>query len=209
MKFRTLVAASLAAASSPLVTGAPTTTGGTNTTNLEYEYIIVGSGAGGGPLASRLAMAGHKTLLIEAGDDQNGNLNISVPGYQAVVTQDPKLRWDMFVNHYQDQERAMRDPKFSYEIGPYQYHVGPDPPDGAKPLGILYPRAGTLGGCVTHNALIWITPHASDWDNIAQITGDNSWAATNMETYLERVYEWLPTEPTGQYSSLSRCIFLI
>lgn len=37
---------------------------------LEYEYIVVGSGAGGGPLACRLARAGHKTLLIEAGDDQ-------------------------------------------------------------------------------------------------------------------------------------------
>lgn len=39
-------------------------------TALEYEYIVIGSGAGGGPLACRLAMAGHKTLLIEAGDDQ-------------------------------------------------------------------------------------------------------------------------------------------
>ncbi|KAF8850483.1 alcohol oxidase [Acephala macrosclerotiorum] len=163
---------------------------------LEYEYVIVGSGAGGGPLACRLAMAGHTTLLIEAGNDQNGNVNISVPGYQAVVTNDPKLRWDMFVNHYQDQSRAMRDPKFSYEVGPYQYHVGPNPPSGAKPLGILYPRAGTLGGCVTHNALILITPHASDWDGIASITGDNSWAATNMNQYLNKVYEWLPVEPT-------------
>lgn len=142
---------------------------------LNYEYIVVGSGAGGGPLACRLAMAGHKTLLIEAGNDQNGNVNISVPGYQAVVTQDPKIRWDIFVNHYQDQTRAQRDPKYTYETGDFEYHVGPNPPVNSTPLGILYPRAGTLGGCVTHNALIWITPHASDWDSIAQITGDNSY----------------------------------
>ena len=90
----------------------------------------------------------------------------------------------------------MRDPKFTWEVGPYDYHVGPNPPSGAQPLGILYPRAGTLGGCATHNVLIWITPHASDWDNIAQITGDNSWAATNMSQYLDKVYQWLPTEPT-------------
>ena len=163
----------------------------------EYEYIVVGSGAGGGPLACRLARAGHSTLLIEAGNDQSGNINTTVPGYQAQVTQDPKLRWDIFVNHYQDQERAMRDPKYTFETGPYQYHVGPDPPEGATPLGILYPRAGTLGGCITHNALIWITPHASDWNNIAQTTGDDSWAATNMEQYLERIYEWLPLEVTS------------
>jgi choline dehydrogenase len=121
---------------------------------------------------------------------------ISVPGYQAVVTQDPALRWDMFVNHYQDQERAKRDPKFSYEVAPYEYHVGPNPPSGAKPLGILYPRAGTLGGCIIHNALILITPHASDWDHIATITGDSSWSASNMTQYLKKVQEWLPTEPT-------------
>lgn len=171
--------------------------------NLQYEYIVIGSGAGGGPLACRLAMAGHSTLLIESGNDQNGNINITVPGYQAVVTQDPKLRWDIFVNHYQDQQRAQRDPKYTYEVAPYQYHVGPNPPSGAKPLGILYPRAGTLGGCVTHNALIWITPHASDWDGIAQLTGDNSWASTNMNQYLNKVYEWLPTEPTDPTILLS------
>ena len=194
MKMLQVIVASFFAVSTLLTTVAPTDT--TDATDLQYEYIVVGSGAGGGPLACRLAMANHSVLLIEAGNDQNGNINVSVPGYQAVVTQDPKLRWDIFVNHYQDQERAMRDPKFTYEIAPFEYHVGPDPPAGATPLGILYPRAGTLGGCITHNALIWITPHASDWNNIAQITGDDSWAATNMDQYLDKVYEWLPTEPT-------------
>ena len=77
-----------------------------------YDYIVVGSGPGGGPLACKLAMAGFKTLLIEAGDDQSSNLNITVPGFQARVTEDPKLRWDIFVNHYQDQARAQLDPKY-------------------------------------------------------------------------------------------------
>lgn len=87
---------------------------------------------------------------------QNGNINITVPAYQGLVTQDPKLRWDFFVNHYKDQQRAQRDPKYCYQVSPNTYHVGPNPPTGAKPLGILYPRTGTLGGCVTHNALVWI-----------------------------------------------------
>ncbi|KAM5369029.1 hypothetical protein ACJZ2D_009232 [Fusarium nematophilum] len=34
-----------------------------------YDYIVVGSGPGGGPLACNLARAGYKTLLLEAGDD--------------------------------------------------------------------------------------------------------------------------------------------
>ncbi|KAH9831052.1 Oxygen-dependent choline dehydrogenase [Teratosphaeria destructans] len=168
-------------------------------TDLTFEYIVVGSGAGGGPLASRLARAGHSVLLIEAGDDQGNNINYTVPGFQAAVTQDPAIRWDIWVNHYQDQSRAKRDPKFTYRLADGRLHVpvrdGP-PPAGATPLGILYPRAGTLGGCVSHNALIWITPQKSDWNYIAKITGDNSWSASNMDKYLDRVYEWLHVEPT-------------
>jgi choline dehydrogenase len=167
--------------------------------NLTYEYIVVGSGAGGGPLACRLARANHSVLLIESGDDQGSNYNYSVPGFQAAVTQDPHIRWDFFVNHYADQARAQRDPKYTYQLPNGTYWVpirdGP-PPDDATPLGILYPRAGTLGGCISHNALIWITPHASDWNYIANITGDDSWSASNMDQYLDKVYEWLKTEPT-------------
>lgn len=33
-------------------------------------------------------------------------------------------------------------------------HVGKDAPSGSEPLGILYPRAGTLGGCSAHNAMM-------------------------------------------------------
>lgn len=48
----------------------------------QYEYIVVGSGAGGGTLASRLAREGHSTLLIEAGDDQSSNDNTTIPLFQ-------------------------------------------------------------------------------------------------------------------------------
>lgn len=61
----------------------------------------------------------------------------------------------------------------------------------------------TLGGCTSHSALIWITPHASDWDGIATLTGDESWSAANMSQYLDRVYEWQPTEPTDPTILLS------
>ena len=38
-----------------------------------YDYIVVGSGPGGGPLAADLARAGYSTLLIEAGGDEGDN----------------------------------------------------------------------------------------------------------------------------------------
>src|SRR5262249_22187356 len=59
--------------------------------------------------------------------------------------------------------------------------------DGRKVDGVLYPRAGTLGGCTAHNAMIFVYPHDGDWDAIATQTGDRSWRADNMRTYLARL----------------------
>ena len=53
--------------------------------------------------------------------------------------------------------------------------------------GVWYPRAGTLGGCTAHNAMITITPQDRDWDAIATFTNDSSWRADNMHQYFERL----------------------
>ncbi|TIA78838.1 hypothetical protein D6C76_03846 [Aureobasidium pullulans] len=47
--------------------------------NSTYEYIVVGSGPGGSPLAARLALAGHSVLLIDAGEDHGTDRQVQVP----------------------------------------------------------------------------------------------------------------------------------
>ena len=64
-----------------------------------FDYIIVGSGAGGGPVAANLASAGFSVLLIEAGSGYD-SLNIDVPGFHGQATQDIHMRWDFWVRHY-------------------------------------------------------------------------------------------------------------
>ncbi|KAK2047247.1 GMC oxidoreductase [Colletotrichum somersetense] len=152
-----------------------------------YEFIVVGSGAGGGVLAARLALAGRRTLLIEAGDDQGANENYTVPAYQAKSTEDDSMAWDFFVRHYADEERQARDFKTSYETPGGGEYTGLQPPPGSKMKGTLYPRSATLGGCTAHNALIAVYPHRSDFDYIARLTGDQSWSADNMRNYFVRM----------------------
>ncbi len=121
-----------------------------------HEYIVVGSGAGGGTLAARLAEAGRTVLLLEAGGDpcelSDARLpeDYQVPAFHPFAAENPALRWDFFVRHYADEQRQKTR---------WQIH--------AARQGVLYPRAGTLGGCTAHNAMIFVYPHNADWDDIA------------------------------------------
>lgn len=164
-----------------------------------YEYVIVGSGPGGGTLASRLAQANHSVLLIDAGDDQRSNIDYQVPAFQARVTQDPLLQWNFFVRQFSNDTKAHASNKAVWATPDRGEYVGRNPPTGSTYRGILYPRAGTLGGCFSHHALISVTPQEDDWNNLQAVTGDSSWAPSSMRKYfikLER-NQYLPTSVVG------------
>jgi choline dehydrogenase len=112
-----------------------------------------------------------------------------VPVFHAMSTENEALAWDFWVRHYENDALQQRDKKYRAAW------------DGQpENTGILYPRAGCLGGCTAHNALFLIYPHNADWDDLVRITGDASWAAENMRRYFERIedcrhrlflYRWL------------------
>lgn len=160
-----------------------------------FDYVIVGSGAGGGPLASRLALAGKRVLLLDAGCDPaqapsrdypgaGAGETTACPAYHAAATEDSEMSWQFSVRHYADTARQRQDEKYNVgTLNPRWIDPGP----GGRSQGIFYPRSATLGGCTAHHAMIMAVPNDRDWDRIADLTGDESWRASAMRGYFARL----------------------
>jgi choline dehydrogenase len=153
----------------------------------EYEYIVVGTGPGGGPLAADLARAGHSVLVLEAGDDQM-DLDILKTMYLSnAATNNNSSRWDFFVTYSDDDEENLKYKHMTYRTPDGGFYVGTQAPADAEKLGVWYPRAGTLGGCAMVNAGLLELPPDWAFDNISSMFGDKSWRTKSMRKYYSGI----------------------
>ncbi|CAK7230635.1 hypothetical protein SEUCBS140593_007652 [Sporothrix eucalyptigena] len=143
-----------------------------------YDYIVVGSGPGGGILGVNLAKAGYSVLMLEAGGDSDPQSNY-----------DPATTWDFFAKRYPEGSpyvdkyvrQTWRTPDNSYWVGLS------GAPNGSELLGTYYPRGATLGGSSMINYMCTWLPSDSDWDYHYEVTGDASWKAENMHKIFQRI----------------------
>lgn len=115
---------------------APTVLAASNSCPAPYEYIVVGAGPGGGPLAARLALAGHRTLLIDAGDDDGALEQYQVPLMYSFAPEVPQMNWNFYIRQYENDTIAKAAQKAVYKTPGGGHYVGTSPPAGSVYQGI-------------------------------------------------------------------------
>ena len=123
-----------------------------------FDYIVVGAGTAGALMANRLTQdRHHRTLLVEAGSRDNHPW-IHIPVGYLYCIGNPRTDW--------------------------LYQTEPDA--GLNGRTLRYPRGKTLGGCSSINGMIYMRGQSRDYDQWAQLTGDDAWRWENVLPAFKR-----------------------
>ena len=126
--------------------------------NLEADFVIIGSGSAGSAMAYRLSEDGkHSVIVIEFGGTDAGPL-IQMPSALSIP---------MNMAHY--------DWGFSTE---------PEPHLGGRRL--VTPRGKVIGGSSSINAMVYVRGHAHDFDHWAE-QGAAGWSYADVLPYFKRM----------------------
>ncbi|MES2183876.1 MAG: GMC family oxidoreductase N-terminal domain-containing protein [Pseudomonadota bacterium] len=119
----------------------------TTSSDTLFDYVVVGAGTAGALMANRLsADKRNRVLLIEAGGRDDYHW-IHIPVGYLYCIGNPRTDW--------------------------LYHTEPDA--GLNGRTLRYPRGKTLGGSSSINGMIYMRGQSRDYDQWAQITGDDTW----------------------------------
>ncbi|KAF9255232.1 aryl-alcohol oxidase-like protein [Marasmius fiardii PR-910] len=118
-----------------------------------YDFIIVGSGAGGAVIANRLTEnPATSVLVIEAGVSDKNQLNITVPFYTTRLSPNTPFDWNFTLLC-----RTVPQTHLNNRI-------------------LTYNRGFAIGGSTTINSMAYTRGTIDDWDRLARITGDQGWS---------------------------------
>ncbi|KFA74332.1 hypothetical protein S40288_03693 [Stachybotrys chartarum IBT 40288] len=150
----------------PTTTRAPT--GTPVPTGLTYDYIVVGAGAGGIPLADKLSEAGNRVLLIEKGPPSSGRWGGRMR--PAWLEGTNLTRFDV--------------PGLCNQI--WVDSAGIACRDTDQMAGCV------LGGGTAVNAALWWRPNPTDWD----YNFPAGWRSSDMAAATSRVFSRIPGTQT-------------
>ncbi|MFC6639541.1 FAD-binding protein [Sulfitobacter sp. JBTF-M27] len=135
----------------------------------DFDYIVVGAGSAGCVVANRLANAGHRVLVLEAGGKDNYHW-VHIPMGYLYCIGNPRTDW--------------------------MYKTAAE--DGLNGRSLLYPRGKVLGGCSSINGMLYLRGQAADYDGWRQM-GLAGWGWDDVLPYFKKSEDYVdgPSEMHG------------
>ena len=126
-----------------------------------YDYLIVGAGSAGCVLANRLsAQSNNSVAIFESGSNSN-SWKVDMPSALLYTMHDPKMNW----KYYSEPEPYLNNRK------------------------IFCPRGKMIGGCSSHNGMVFVRGHPEDFNRWASY-GLKNWDYNHVLPYFKKLECW-------------------
>ena len=126
-----------------------------------FDYLIIGAGSAGCVLANRLGKISNNTVCVFETGPNNNTWKVDMPSALLYTMHDSKYNW----KYYSEPEPYLNNRR------------------------IFCPRGKMLGGCSSHNGMVYVRGHPEDFNRWASY-GLKDWGYSNVLPYFKKIETW-------------------